>query len=422
MKKNQIKRSPALLLLAFMLANFLQAQENYQAGYILTASNDTVKGYIDYRNWEKNPDKIRFKRTPEEQPEIYRPLDIKEFGVSNEIYVSAIVETENTSLATNELIRDSQLKIKTDTAFLQTLYNGKKSLYYLKNWAGRENFYIYRENKLELLIHKKYLKWNEGHQIIIKNKAYIGQLKLYLDNCSSISSKLESTAYNLKSLYRLFDNYYKCIPAESNYQWQKQKAKFEFSLLAGISSTTINFSGKPYKEFVNTDFGYNTNFSGGVSLQIVLPRNLNKFSLNGEIIYSEYGFSGTYLDYVNEGYYTDISYEFDFSYLNLNLLLRYSFPIGKLHSFVNGGVSSGFVVKEKNYRYEELFSYGSVYPDEGKALDDIRRNEQLLIMGTGAKLNKYSFEFRYAMGNGFSGYVNLSSKTSVFFVLFGYQL
>ena len=49
----------ALCLTIIVLPAFPQ---NYQEGYILI-NNDTIKGLIDYQNWDVNPDSIRFKKS-----------------------------------------------------------------------------------------------------------------------------------------------------------------------------------------------------------------------------------------------------------------------------------------------------------------------------------------------------------------------
>jgi hypothetical protein len=49
----------AVLVLFFPA--LLQAQSNYKPGYIVTQQGDTVKGYINYKEWSYNPQRIEFK-------------------------------------------------------------------------------------------------------------------------------------------------------------------------------------------------------------------------------------------------------------------------------------------------------------------------------------------------------------------------
>ena len=52
-----------LILLALTcLASALSfGQRNFQPGYIVLNNNDTVAGFIDYREWHKNPEKPFFR-------------------------------------------------------------------------------------------------------------------------------------------------------------------------------------------------------------------------------------------------------------------------------------------------------------------------------------------------------------------------
>src|SRR5258708_35898015 len=47
-----------LLLIPF----FSIAQSKYKPGYVVTLKGDTLHGFIDYHEWDKNPKDIRFKK------------------------------------------------------------------------------------------------------------------------------------------------------------------------------------------------------------------------------------------------------------------------------------------------------------------------------------------------------------------------
>jgi len=55
-----MKHFPKILLLLF-LPLFSLAQSNYKPGYVITVKGDTVHGFIDYKEWDKNPKNISFK-------------------------------------------------------------------------------------------------------------------------------------------------------------------------------------------------------------------------------------------------------------------------------------------------------------------------------------------------------------------------
>jgi hypothetical protein len=59
-----MKYQNKLLLFFFLLPFFSLAQTNYKPGYVVTLKGDTLRGFIDYKEWIKNPKYISFKNTP----------------------------------------------------------------------------------------------------------------------------------------------------------------------------------------------------------------------------------------------------------------------------------------------------------------------------------------------------------------------
>ena len=50
-----------LILLLVIIPEFVFSQSNYYEGYVVKNNGDTLKGYIDYRNWEYSPVSFNFK-------------------------------------------------------------------------------------------------------------------------------------------------------------------------------------------------------------------------------------------------------------------------------------------------------------------------------------------------------------------------
>jgi hypothetical protein len=68
-----------LLILTSSAATY--AQSNFKPGYIVGLKSDTVKGLVDAREWDINPDMVVFKPNAEGQAITYTVNDIKGFGV-----------------------------------------------------------------------------------------------------------------------------------------------------------------------------------------------------------------------------------------------------------------------------------------------------------------------------------------------------
>jgi len=149
-------RTPATLLLLLLCLQELSAQSNFLPGKIVTNTGDSISGYINYRNWAHNPDKIYFKRNKQADQTIYTPASISAFFVNNELYESAVVQKEISPRSASNANDFPDFVLETDTAFVQVLTKGRKSLYYYRPYGQAPNFYISQGDSLQLLLFKKY--------------------------------------------------------------------------------------------------------------------------------------------------------------------------------------------------------------------------------------------------------------------------
>lgn len=413
MKTTKIFKSLLLLILTTFLSLNAYSQQNLMTGYVVTLQGDTLHGLIDYPKWDKNPDKILFIQENQTSPTIYQPTQIKSFQVNDEIYVGAIVKTIITSRNTDDLQPDKEVT-KIDTTFLQTIIEGPKSLYYCKNKFGIENFYIKQDGQYELLVYAKYLTGPEKK--IRENKKYIGQLSVYFSNCPSLFAKIKLLKYSKESLKNIFVSYYHCTKTSYRFIKKKEGISIELGVLVGLSATSLTFQGTSLNEQYLTKISYPQSFDPalGFSLDLVLHRGLKRWSINNEFLHSQYEFAG---DYQQPSYNTTTHIELDISYISMNNLIRYNYPIKNWFLYVNAGISNGSVTSATNYkRLENVLGV-----TEGSALSYIRQHEFGYILGVGGRLKKYTFEIRYKKADGITNTLDLSSTTKRYFVLLGYR-
>ena len=111
----KIKSIVALAVLALIFTSGY-SQKNIKPGYIILLKGDTVKGFIDYRSWAKNPEVITFSKTDGGPEDSYVPLSIKEFGVAKRSYQSAIVVIEDLDFQDRNIrLENGDFKQHTDT-------------------------------------------------------------------------------------------------------------------------------------------------------------------------------------------------------------------------------------------------------------------------------------------------------------------
>jgi len=397
-------------------------QKNYLPGNLIELSGKRISGYIDYRNPVNSPDEIRFKETLDGAPRIYKPIDINGYSIQGKFYTSAIVETEVSPTKTTELQFSPGLKIIVDTVFLQAIIIGSKSLYYYKDGQGKDHLYIKQESSFNLLIYKRYYKVNAGKNRIVENKKYIGQLALYLSGCPSIQSKLGKTWYSLKSLENLFIYYSECTQSEIVFLRETEKISTEFGILTGGSVTSVDFSGKYHDYLVDVDYPQSVNFSAGLFLDVIFPRRQKKWSIYNELFFTSWQVNGGILYVQNANQSTYFYTELGYSYLKINNMIRFKYPIRGFFFYLNAGMSNGYVINERNYQRRDRISFTSEWTVEEKALNETRKYEQGYIVGLGSRWKKFSFEMRYERGNGISEYVTLNSATDRFYFLLGFQI
>ncbi|MEO7211679.1 hypothetical protein [Mucilaginibacter sp.] len=75
----------SLALFLLSVSSFTYAQTNFKPGYILNLKGDTIRGNVDAREWDINPDIVVFRSNTDGQEKTYTPKDINGFGVAGNV-------------------------------------------------------------------------------------------------------------------------------------------------------------------------------------------------------------------------------------------------------------------------------------------------------------------------------------------------
>lgn len=434
-QKNKLILISAILLFLFKAS---YSQENYLPGYVISPESDTVRGFIDYQNWNANPDKIFFKKQLINDKITYTHSDIKGFGVSNEIYEQAIVQIEQSKDFTDDMDNNPELILVTDTVFLQSMIQGPKNLYCYLNKSVKNQYYIKLGSGFQLLYYKRYkqkqtinknspvvdenfFKKQKYETLIISDNRYINQLAAYLAECPNMGDYLKKAEYTSVNLENIFLKYYECTNSNIVFQKKTEVTKFEKRVLAGISVTSLNYEGDGFIYLTEADFAPSVNFSGGFAFDYILPRNFNRLSFNNELLFSTYKSTGTYIDYTSENEYKKITSTIGLTYLKLNTMIRYALPIGVASLYGNLGVLYGIAFASTNTAIIETKFYSTETVEDEKAMQYMRNRELSFSVGVGTKYKRYSAELRFEGGNGMSDYQNLKSTTKRLYFFLGYR-
>ena len=392
----KILRIILILVVSIISLQNSYCQKNFSPGFIVTTKGDTIQGLIDYPDKKYNPSEINFKEKNTGEVKVYTPQTIKQLSVKNIVYVSAIVEREISSAALTQL-QDEQndFELVRDTVFLNVEFVGDKSLFSFIPDKGNTNFYIKNNDVYELLKYKKYLTKIDGKEGVVESKVYLGQLILYLNENTSIQSQIKNTEYTRKGLRKLFEKYYNLTNSNPEFKRNKDKVILERGILAGATLSTLMIGSN---QFEDTDNGFEyhqkQDFSVGVFYDVLLPYNHRKWSINNELLLGQYKLEGEFSDLENN-FKGDAIY----TYLQMNNLIRYSKPVGKIEIYANLGLASRIVINDsysfKNKTDEQNVEQ-TILHDE---LSSVDKSSFDIIGGIGVKLKQYSLELRYAGAN-----------------------
>ena len=400
------------------------SQNHLRPGYIVTLSGDTTKGFIVFSDKTYNPKSIGFKTSSEDAGKTYTASGLKSFGVEDKNFEAATISVTDIAPGPEKFGYDKEPRYRTDTTFLETLFDGLKSLYYYNDRDGREHFYIKNESGYTLLLFHQYLKDSLGGTVFVPVKQYISQLSAYL-NCGSVKEQLLSLDYKENPMINLFQKYYQLCGGIAVFSRPVKKLMIKTGLLGGISSSSINFkaaSGKSFSYLTNADFPSSQNFAGGVFLNVVFPKSDSRWAIENELLYTTYQTSVVHTEMISQDYYTVNDMTIGFNQIRLNNLLRLSFAIGKFAFFIEGGITNPFAISETNINNKETHSLSSVDNVTEKAVSDARKYEQGFLAGAGINFSKLALHARFENSNGTSKVTSLKSQSNKLYLLLAYEL
>ncbi len=410
-----------LFINAFAI-NTLTAQKNYIKGVIVTNNNDTVHGTINYHNWDENPSAIQFVKEGTTEVISYKPMQIKAFTVATDYYESATVDIDATSQRLEDLGNSIEPLMIKDTVFFSVYVKGEASLYYYKSKNDRKHFFIKKNNITEELINNYYYKHLDDQELLVKSDKYKQQLINHLADCSGITEDITTLNYRGNELLKLFIKYNKCRNTSVVFIKKSDNFIFEPFIIAGASITKLNFFTTP-DYLGDVVFNRSTNFALGLALNIVLPRKSKTASLYNELLYKTYqmeAFRGT--KYYDINYSNTKKYVFNFTYLKLTTLLRFTYPGKKLNPFFNIGMTNAYAIRSVNTLTIETQIYNSHYSETKPAIDDIKKYEAGIAIGIGILYKHISLDCRYERGNSMAKASDqVRCVTDNYYVLLGYR-
>ena len=274
--------------LFLLLPFFSKAQSNYKPGYIVILNGDTIRGYIDYREWEANPKQFTFKKSQNATIEKYSVNNCNAFGIDGfEYFQKFTVSVSQNPIDPVKLNNPPDTSSIIETVFLRTITKGKlMSLYSLTDHI-KGHIYIAENNQnpVELILR---LQLNNTDNIGYTTQAiYKHQLQRmaynYQPDNKKLAMEINSANYDVRDIRPIVDK----INGPGNYTQTATTNMLGIGLFAGIS--LVNTQTKVEGAFDFAGQSYNS-LSPTVDVGIDLLQNKNIGNL---LLRVDLGFTGS---------------------------------------------------------------------------------------------------------------------------------
>ena len=379
-------------LLSLLLLSLVSAalySQDFRKGFIITPQNDTLKGYVSYREGLRAHKVCSYKASPNQDVVKYEPTQLKGYGFENNAYFTSKLAE----------VRDSVY----EQAFLEVLVKGKVTLYKYDNF-----YFLEKDNDgvLRKMVIKEIEQKRDGITYTGSSTRHIGILKVMLGDCEALRSKLEKFKLNERSLTRLVESYNQCGGSTSVvYKEQKPWFKTEVGILGGVSQSTLEVSSDyDWNAYLTSPYQKATAPVGGLSLLFSSPRISERFSFLGEAQFVKSSYY-SYSEIVPGSSILRSYISITLTPVRVPIAVRYTFTGKKLTPFLDAGVSTIFNTSSNGSSRGELYSQYShtVLMSEPVPLQ-LRSHQTGVWGGVGMvfpvhpRLNGF-IEFRYEKAN-----------------------
>jgi len=227
------------------------AQSNYHQGYIVKSNGDTVRGYIDYRDWDHTPKSIHFKMNETDKEVLtYDPQTIKVFeiaGMERYISYSGVTSMDVTSFPDLPTGLDTNKMFQ--TIFLRQVTTGKHITLYQQRDDTKGRFFIAAGD--DPINELKYSQYYSDNTVITETTYFRGQLIYYINQFDANDRNLvrvtERAIFNEPDLKKIVD---KINGGATAIVKKMDRRSFRFFVGVGASYTKTDFS-RFYDQFNN---------------------------------------------------------------------------------------------------------------------------------------------------------------------------
>ncbi len=252
-----------LLSLTFAIISFAGlAQNRFQPGYIILNQADTLKGYINNKDWDISPTQIAFKKDLSLEEQIFTAEQASAFYIETD---QSLFESRRLKLlmVTSDLYASLPDTYTEQKEFIEQIWtNGEINLYRGKSPRDeRERFFISQSNRFYELVNFKYNKIKEGQQYSVTIDEYKDQLAQLTAGTPGFSAS--APAYFSSQIIKYLNAYNEKLTDRT---LVKQPAERKMAIFIGL--------GAGIERLNSYDLNRRDNdFTAGLTVRVNFPRN-----------------------------------------------------------------------------------------------------------------------------------------------------
>jgi hypothetical protein len=388
-------------IFVFIFSFTIIAQSNFVEGNIVTLTNDTIKGQIDYPEWIFTPKQIRFRLNNTDKSKIYTSKDIKAFSIvyKNEQYQRAIVtiypeQIELTKSKVYNSIDSIESDYVTDTTFLRVLAKGRLNLFELQYNQYQPHYFIQKNNAdMTELIRRRVLVKSRDSLSVITVENFKKQLGQLTSDCPINETNFSRIHYQSNELLKVISLYNTCVQ-ESFYTIKKEHGRNTFSIMAGMMRPNSQIREQlriwSYGDVV--DIMENKTLPLlALSLEQSFSRIFSKLGIGEEL-------NLAYVDITHKKEVTYSLSEKTFVYslkswaIKGSGYVRYYLRNGNMQPYIKGGIGLMYYTNPK-FTLQEITS--TPFPDLVETTGSIKKIKPNYMLGLGVKYKNFFIETRY---------------------------
>lgn len=233
-----------VLLAQVLIPTMCYAQANFFKGYWITNTGDTIKGYVQVREREFNPQFLRFKKELSNEAQLITISESRGYGADlGDAYERNNVEMSMSRISGIITIGVDTLK-QNATVFLRIIGKGKNVVLYSLTDEIKERFYVKESTDLVPIELSRQFFYNpkDETKLIIQSK-YRNQLLMLMRKYSvdeSEERKIEKVSYQKSDLLQMVN----LINHEVGNKSQFPSSRFFVG--AGLNTANMKYVGEEF--------------------------------------------------------------------------------------------------------------------------------------------------------------------------------